>query len=164
MRDNTPDDVEVGAYIGWLEGNEMEQLVINVDRLYIHAYRTDPSAALGYMKSRLEMMADLQRPLAKENRVKVFPIYSAEWRRADVCDAGRGNPEFNNQMCFMGKYYRTNSIQTSENVLLADLEKTYKPLWKLSPTEKSWKYFGEFSGFAYFAYSFLKNELPETCN
>ncbi|NKB69261.1 MAG: hypothetical protein GKR89_19500 [Candidatus Latescibacteria bacterium] len=64
-------DMEVLAYVGWLEVDEIDDLADLVDVLHLHAYRKTGTDTFEYTRQRLELL---------ENKAQKFvPIFSAEW-------------------------------------------------------------------------------------
>jgi len=60
------------TYVGWFNQGQGQQIAENVDRVLLHAYRTDASSVFGYSKSRLSYLASFSQ------QVDVVPIFSSE--------------------------------------------------------------------------------------
>lgn len=60
------------TYVGWFNQGQAQQLVQKVDRVLLHAYRTDPSTVFGYSKDRLSYLGSTSRVAS------VVPIFSSE--------------------------------------------------------------------------------------
>ncbi len=60
------------TYVGWFNQGQGSQIQRNVDRVLLHAYRTDPSSVYGYSKTRLQYLA------SNNSVVNVAPIFSNE--------------------------------------------------------------------------------------
>lgn len=60
------------TYVGWFNQGQGQQIAQNVDRVLLHAYRTDASSVFGYSKTRLSYLATLSQ------QVDVVPIFSSE--------------------------------------------------------------------------------------
>jgi hypothetical protein len=60
------------TYVGWFNQGQAQQLTHNVDRILLHAYRTNTSSLFSYSKTRLQYLA------SGNTSVDVAPIFSAE--------------------------------------------------------------------------------------
>lgn len=60
------------TYLGWFNQGQASQIQQNVDRILLHAYRTNTSSLFGYSKTRLQHLA------SNNVQVDVAPIFSAE--------------------------------------------------------------------------------------
>ena len=60
------------TYVGWFNQGQGSQIQRNVNRILLHAYRTDPSSVYGYSKTRLQYLA------SNNSVVNVAPIFSNE--------------------------------------------------------------------------------------
>jgi hypothetical protein len=60
------------TYLGWFNQGQGSQIQQNVDRILLHAYRTNTSTLYSYSKTRLQYLASNNTP------VEVAPIFSAE--------------------------------------------------------------------------------------
>ncbi len=60
------------TYLGWFNQGQATQIVNNVDRLLLHAYRTGTSSLFSYSKTRLQYLG------SNNKVVDVAPIFSAE--------------------------------------------------------------------------------------
>ncbi len=60
------------TYVGWFNQGQGKQMAQYLDRILLHAYRTDPSSVFGYSKTRLSYLASLGQ------QVDVVPIFSSE--------------------------------------------------------------------------------------
>ena len=81
--------LEVQAYTGWFQEDEVTDLCSAVDVLYLHAYRPDGTETFPYTKSRLELLKDYP--------MKIVPLFSAE---SD----------------FMGTWLHTHGLQEAERL------------------------------------------------
>ncbi|NKB81248.1 MAG: hypothetical protein GKS05_05035 [Nitrospirales bacterium] len=62
--------LEVHAYTGWFQEDEVADLCSAIDVLHLHAYRPDGTETFSYTKSRLELLSN--------HSMKVVPLFSAE--------------------------------------------------------------------------------------
>ncbi|MBP6334786.1 MAG: T9SS type A sorting domain-containing protein [Bacteroidia bacterium] len=60
------------TYVGWFNQGQGQQIGANLDRVLLHAYRTDASSVYGYSKARLSYLA------SSNQQVDVVPIFSSE--------------------------------------------------------------------------------------
>ena len=123
-----------GSYLGWVKDTDITALVPYVDRLYLHAYVTQPSLAYDYVAMRAKAVATANAALGKD--VEVVPIYSAEgvqW------SAGAEH--------FMGDWLATGSLDVAET--------TFRDAWTTKAPAKL-----RLGGFQYFEYFFLAQYLP----
>ena len=140
--------VSIGAYIGWTSQEEMNDLVLYVDRLLIHSYVQDGKQTFNLFKDRLTQVATT----GWKKKIGVFALFSAEWEPEEVCDSGSSHPEFFNQMCFMGKWLKENGIKNAE--------KAFKDSEKESRESMiNWRKTVSFKGFYYFEYNHLKKVI-----
>ena len=62
--------LEVQAYTGWFQEDEVTDLCSAIDVLHVHAYRADGTETFPYTKGRLELL--------KDHPMKIVPLFSAE--------------------------------------------------------------------------------------
>jgi hypothetical protein len=65
-------NIKSETYLGWFNEGQAQQITQNVDRILLHAYRTNTSSLYGYSKTRLEYLA------SNNQVVEVAPIFSSE--------------------------------------------------------------------------------------
>lgn len=97
------------TYVGWFNQGQGQQIAQNVDRILVHAYRTDASSVYGYSKTRLSYLASLSQ------QVDVVPIFSSE-------------PDF------MGPWLNSHSMTEAYSKYLADFNadnSSWKPYIRL---------------------------------
>jgi hypothetical protein len=141
-----PRNLSVEAYLGWLgstgdKQQEAETIAALADVVYLHAYRADPDKTYPYISDRLSLFATARPGL------RIRPIFSAEWRPLDICSQPHTTGVDN--MCFMGKWYESNSMRTAENIFM-----DYYYFYEDSlPAQIS------MDGYQYFAYSFLREAI-----
>lgn len=139
----------IGAYIGWVNQEEMSTLTKMVDFIYIHSYVPNGNKTYSRIKSRLDMI-QTAKPAQK---AKVLPILSAEWLPPEICNQGISNPSFYDQMCFMGPWLKDNG-----GVIGA--EKAFNAAEKADRTGTlSWRNYASIRGFYYFSYTNLSKVL-----
>ena len=139
------DDMEIEAYLGWLNEEDYAPIANRLDNLFLHCYVQDPSSAFSYCKERMKKFGELNKNL------NIWPIFSAEWRPTSTCD----NPPWSEEaLCFMGKWFELNGIANAENVFME----------KYNAESGAWKSGLSIPGFHYFAYTFLDAEVgsPDT--
>jgi hypothetical protein len=123
-----------GSYLGWVKDSDIAALVPYVDRLYLHAYVTDPALAYDYVSTRAQAVATANAQLGKD--VEVVPIYSAEGVK---WSAGAEH--------FMGDWLSTGSLDSAES--------TFRGAWMAKAPAKL-----RLGGFQYFEYFFLAQYVP----
>lgn len=144
-------DRKIGAYIGWTTQSDMTALIPLVDRIFIHAYVPDGKKTYAKVKPRLDQIM-AAKPTKK---VSVYPIFSAEWLPPEICNQGPTHPDFYNQMCFMGPWFKANGGP-------AGAEKAFNASEVAGRTSKdNWRNYATISGFFYYSYTHLKQALGE---
>jgi hypothetical protein len=129
LADEIAHPVKVEAYIGKFTEKEVQNVSDHVDRLLIHAYVKTPQESFHYVKNRLDLLAGI------DSKIQVSILYSSE-------------------MNFMGKWFKTQSFQTAEEIFFKELEKEEIELeQKLN-----------FKGFTYYNYSYFQYSLKRFKN
>ena len=139
----------IGTYIGWVTQEEMTTLTTLVDSIQIHAYVPNGDKTYSKVKGRLDMIK-VAKPTKK---VSFYTIFSAEWLPPEICNQGTSNPDFYNQMCFMGPWLKANGgpagAETAYNKAeIADRTNTI-----------TWRNYAVQTGFYYYSYTNLRNAL-----
>jgi hypothetical protein len=137
----------IGAYIGWVTQEEMDDLVLLVDRLFIHSYVPDGKKTYSRLKSRL----DLLPKTGIKKKIDVYAIFSAEWIPKEICNEGPSNPDFYDNSCFMGPWLKANGgFSEAERIFNENMTyDIYAP----------WKSYANIKGFFYYSYSHVKDLL-----
>jgi hypothetical protein len=60
------------TYVGWFNQGQASQMQQNVDRILVHAYRTNSTSLFSYSKNRLQYLA------SNNSNIDVVPIFSSE--------------------------------------------------------------------------------------
>lgn len=107
--------LKVGTYLGWLTNAPPNQTVAaaeianNVDRVYLHAYVSNPVNAFSYMNNRLQSFATAGVPL------EIIPIYSGEGKwYCDGCTYPT-TPCTPGVNCFSGDWFAAHGLAPAES-------------------------------------------------
>lgn len=149
MRQKGGPDRKIGAYIGWTTQSDMTGLLPLVDRLFIHAYVPDGKKTYAKIKGRLDQIM-AAKPTKKVN---VYPLFSAEWLPPEICNQGPKNPDFYNQMCFMGPWLKANGGPAGAETAFNRSKVAGRT------TTDNWRNYATIQGFFYYEYNVLKQAL-----
>lgn len=72
----TTQNVLSETYVGWFNQGQANQIVPYLDRILLHAYRTNPSTCYNYTRTRLSYLGNT--PTAQSTPLVVIPIFSSE--------------------------------------------------------------------------------------
>lgn len=89
--------VKAESYLGWPSPEEVEQISPLLDRVLLHAYRTDADQTYSYTRTRLSYFG------SQGKKVTVYPIFSAE-------------------KDFMGGWLKQNSVSKAEETFQAEFD------------------------------------------
>ena len=142
-------DRTIGVYIGWIYQSEMSSLVNLVDYIYIHSYVSSGWQTYSRIKSRLDMI-QMALPLRK---VKVYPIFSAEWLPQEICNQGTSNSSFYDCSCFMGPWLTKNDGVKGAEVAFNTSEYADRKKYN------TWRNYASIEGFYYFSFTNLIKEI-----
>lgn len=151
--------INIAAYIGRVEGDEMQQLVDNTDMIFIHSYVDHPSKTFSYGSRRYEMFKDVRLP--EDYQHVIIPLFSIEFHSCAVCNQGKKHPDYYNQMCFLGKWMSVHNEEFEKNDLLPSAFVKVEDYWmesyqdEIRETKVSPKYYP--GGFYYYAYTHAIN-------
>ncbi|MCC7232392.1 MAG: T9SS type A sorting domain-containing protein [Bacteroidia bacterium] len=67
------------TYLGWFNQGQAQQIVQNVDRILLHAYRVDNTSVFGYSKTRLGYLASLHVPVTVAAIFSSEPVFMGPW-------------------------------------------------------------------------------------
>lgn len=149
MRQKGGPDRKIGAYIGWTTQSDMTGLLPLVDRLFIHAYVPDGKKTYAKIKGRLDQIM-AAKPTKKVN---VYPLFSAEWLPPEICNQGPKNPDFYNQMCFMGPWLKANGGPAGAETAFNRSEAAGRT------TTDNWRNYATIQGFFFYEYNVLKQAI-----
>lgn len=158
MRQKGGPDKKISAYIGWTMQSDMNGLLPLIDRLFIHAYVPDGKKTYSKVKGRLDQIMIARKegqttPIVVSKKTEVYPIFSAEWSPSEICNQGPSHPEFYNQMCFMGPWFKANGGPDGSIAAFNRSEASGRT------SSDNWRNYAEIRGFFFYEYNQLKQAL-----
>lgn len=152
MRSKAAPGTVIGAYIGWTTQSEMTALIKLVDRVYMHSYVDRGTKLYPKVKDRLNQIKNA----VPATKVKVLPIFSAEWLPPEICNLGPTAPGYYDNMCFLGPWLKANGAFDGAEAAFNASEKADRPLLS---TTKTWRNYASISGFYFYSYKHCVDAL-----